>query len=517
MILGDPTLPSAAAAAGNRATLDDIFRRAVLRRPHAVALADPPNREDFTDNAPRRLTYLEADRMVSAIAERLRRLGLHTDAVVGFQLPNTVESVLMLLATLRAGMIAVPVPMLWRRIDAVAALGRIGTKILVTACRIGATAHCDLTMQIAAEIFPIRYVCAFGKKLPDGVVPFDDLFSGEDPDPAVAVERAGNPAAHLAAITFEVNADGLTPVARSHLQLIAGGLAVFLESRSEQDAVILSALPVSSFAGIALTVMPWLLTGGTLALHQPFDPMSFAAQRRAHRCETVILPGPLVARLAEAGLLAGEDGLKSIVGLWRAPEHLAASSAWRETIGLIDVQAFGEIGLLAARRGTSGKPAPIGFGSIGAPRGSPNAVPVAEVARTDTGTVALRGPMVPAHAFPPGAERGALPHLKTDREGFVDTGYPCRSERDIRALVVTGSPTGIVGVGGYRFVLREVVETVERLEAGATFAVLPDALTGHRLAGSAPDRAAVEHRLAALSVNALIAGAFRERGRATAA
>ena len=68
------------------ATLDDLFRRAAARRPDALALVDPPDRDSFTDGAPRRLTYAQADRVVSAIAARLRTLGLPTDAVVGIQL-----------------------------------------------------------------------------------------------------------------------------------------------------------------------------------------------------------------------------------------------------------------------------------------------------------------------------------------------------------------------------------------------------------------------------------------------
>src|ERR1700710_2978337 len=102
-------------------TLDDLFRRAAERRPDAIALADPPNRESFTDGAPHRLTYAEADRAISAIASRLRQLRLQTDSIVGIQLPNTVESVLTILGVLRAGMIAAPLPLLWRRKDAVAA------------------------------------------------------------------------------------------------------------------------------------------------------------------------------------------------------------------------------------------------------------------------------------------------------------------------------------------------------------------------------------------------------------
>jgi len=101
MILGDPKIEGIPAT-----TLDDLFRRAAMRRPDAIALADPPNRETFTDGAPRRLTFAEADRAISAIASQLRQLRLQTDSIVGVQLPNTVESVLTILGVVRAGMIA---------------------------------------------------------------------------------------------------------------------------------------------------------------------------------------------------------------------------------------------------------------------------------------------------------------------------------------------------------------------------------------------------------------------------
>ena len=113
------------------------------------------------------------------------------------------------------------------------ALSRIGAKALITCGHVGSFNHCQLAMRVAAEVFSIRYVCGFGADLPDGVVPFDDLFTAEklDPVPPLDRERQSNPAAHLAAITFDVGEDGVVPVARSHLQLLAGGLGVLLESR----------------------------------------------------------------------------------------------------------------------------------------------------------------------------------------------------------------------------------------------------------------------------------------------
>ncbi len=489
-------------------TLDDLLRRAAARRPDALALADPPNRENFTDGPPRRLTYAEVDRIVSAIASRLRALGLQTDAQVGIQLPGTVESVLTVLGVVRAGLIAVPVPLLWRRADAVDALGHLGVKVIVTTSRIGDFDACGMAVEVAAEIFSIRHVCAFGSNRNDGVIAFDELLDGDAGEPLPEIHHDGNPAAHVALATFDVTPAGPIAVARNHAELIAGGLATLLEGGIAPDARILGCCAAGSFAGFALTVMPWLLSGGTLSLHHGFDPDAFATQCREDRCDTVIVPGTLVPQLAEAGLLAHAE-LKNVLAVWRAPERCAASPAWRHpSASLTDMLVFGETALIGSRRGGDGVAVPLPAKAALAPRGSAHAVPISYLARTASGTLALRGPMVPRAPFPPGAERLAAPHLKADPEGFVDTCHPCRIDRAAGTVAVTGPPPGVVGVGSYRFVLGDLERLVERASPGAFVTALPDALSGHRLAGSGGG-SDVRTSLAGLGVNALVADAFR--------
>ena len=518
MILGQSSAKyMASAASAGRATLDDMFRRAAARRPRAIALMDAPNRISFTDGAPRKITYAEADRVVSAMAGRFHRMGLLADSIVGVQLPNTVESVLTFLGLLRAGLIVAPIPQLWRNADVVATLSRLGAKALVTTRRVGEVTHGELAVRSAAEIFPIRYVCAFGANVPDGVIPLDDLFTLEKLDPLPAIERAVNPAAHLAVITWDVSTDGLVPVARNHLELLAAGLAVILEGRIAQDASILSAITLSSFAGIALGIVPWLVSGGTLSLHQPFEADVFAQQWREHQSQTVIVPGQIVPRLADAGLLSGANGsgrtgLKSIVAAWRTPERITASPVWRDqSVALIDAYIFGETALFAAARGASGRATPIVIGPISAPRGAAGAVLVADIQRTPAGTVAMRGPMVPRFPFPSGAERGSAPFLKVGADGLIDTGYTCRIDRETQCIVVTGPPPGIVSFGGYRFALRELQDLLTRAGDGSALTALPDALGGQRLAGTAPDRDRIREQLTTLGANPLIVDAFRER------
>ncbi len=433
-------------ADGNRTTLDDLFRRAGVRHPDAIALCDPPNRDSFTGGAPRRLTFGEADRAISAFAARLRGFGLQADTVVALQLPNTVESIIALLGVLRAGMIAVPLPLLWRQHDMVAALRNIGAKAIVTAARIGAVAHAELATQVAAELFPVRFICGFGRDLPDGVVPLDDIFSAGASDFVAPPPRPGNAAAHVAVVTFDVGGDNVVPVARNHIELIAGGLGPFRETGATPDAPILSPIPLGSFAGVAVTLMPWLLGGGTLHLHHAFDPAVLAAQSHDQIGGSIVLPGPALMPLAEAGHL--DLTSKTIVALWRSPGRLAGTASWLGDAALVDVASFGEAGLIAARRDDDGKPAAIACGPIGA-------APVIETSRTAAGTVGLRGAMVPGHGFP----RAAEPHLAADLEGFVDTGFACRLERD--RLVVTAPPSSIISVGGYRFLKAHIDAVVE--------------------------------------------------------
>ena len=266
MILDDPRGGPATTRIGGRATLDGLLRQAARRRPDDVALLDPPNRESFTDGKPRRPHLCAGGSHGLGHRRKASPHGARTDAIVGIQIANTVESVLTLLGVLRAGLIAMPLPLLWRRAESVAALGRVGASALIVSGRIGAADHSDLAMRVAAEVFPIRHVGGYGRNLPDGLLPFDDLFSAEtlDPIPSFEEERAGalGPAAHLAVITWDVCADGLVPVARSHAELIAGGLAVVLESRLAQNAVLLSTLTLSSFAALATAVVPWLAARG---------------------------------------------------------------------------------------------------------------------------------------------------------------------------------------------------------------------------------------------------------------
>jgi hypothetical protein len=488
-------------------TLDGLFRRILGRQPNALALVDPADKQRVTAQPQKRLTYAEADQAISALAAHFIETGLPANSVIAIQLPNTVEFVLTVLAAHRAGLVVALLPQLWRQAELTVALNRTGARAIVTTSRIDGVSHADLAMNAAAEAFSIRHVCGFGNDLPEGMASLDTVMAG-----APAASSIPQDARRAAIVSFDVSSDGLRAVARTHLSVIAGGLVTFLESGMPQGATILSALGPSSFASLASTLVPWLLSGGTLVLHHPFDGDVFERQVNEQACNVLVAPAPLALRFAESGTLAQMPTLRNIVGLWRAPEQVASSEPWPSGQSrLTDIYLFGEAGLFGARRGDDeGAPAQILPGPYGAPRAVANSAVAGEILLTPKGTLGLRGPMVPVAAYAPAVPASNLLAAQPPMD-YVDTGYAARQDRSTGAILITAPPFGIMAVGGYRFLAQDLQEWAKRLGQGAMLTALPDRLCGHRLAGRANNNARAREALAELGLNPLMVEAFRDR------
>lgn len=489
-------------------TLDTLFKRILSRQPHALALVDPANKPRITGEAPRRLTYAQADKMISSLAAHFIESGLPANSVIAVQLPNTVEFALTVLAAFRAGLVVAVLPLLWRQAELTMALNRTAARAIVTSSRVDGILYSDLAMNAAAEAFSIRHVCGFGTDLPEGMFSLDDAMSRESTTTRAVIQDGRK----AALISFDVTADGFRPVPRAHLSLIAGGLAMSLESDVPQGATVLSAFAPMSFAGLASSLVVWLLSGGTLVLHHPFDEEVLEQEINEHACDTLIVPAQLALRLDELDLGARMPSLRNVIGLWRAPEQVASSASWStQQATLTDVYLFGEAGLFSARRiAEDGSPAGIKPGPHGAPRELPGTSIAGEILLTPRGTLGLRGPMVPVAAYaPPSPPSDSL--IAAPPRDFVDTDYAARLDRATGAINITAPPSGIMAVGGYRFLAQDLQEWARRLGQGALLTALPDRLSGHRLAGRAHDNGRARDALAELGLNPLMVEAFRDR------
>ena len=491
-------------------TLDGLFRRVLGRQPEALALVDPADKMRITVTPPKQLTFAQAERAIAALTAHFIESGLPANSVIAVQMPNTVEFMLTVLAAHRAGLIVALLPQLFRQAELTMALNRTGARAIVTSSRIDGVSHADLAMNAAAEAFSIRYVGGFGNDLPEGMVALDDVMDAEF-EPPVDVPQD---ARRAAIISFDVTADGFRAVPRTHLNLISGGLGIFLESGLPQGATILSALAPSSFASMASSLVTWLLSGGVLALHHPFDSDVLERTINEQACDVLVAPAPLAQRLADAGLLDRTPTLRHVLGLWRAPEQVASSAVWdTPQADFTDLYLFGEAGLFGARRGADGVPVTIMPGSYGAPRAVASSSIAGEILITPKGTLGLRGPMVPVLAYAASSEPShSLVAAKP--VDYVDTGFAARLDRSSGAICITAPPNGVMAIGGYRFLAQDLTEWARRLGQHAMLTALPDRLSGYRLAGRASDNARARDALTELGLNPLMVEAFRDRAAA---
>jgi hypothetical protein len=209
----------------------------------------------------------------------------------------------------------------------------------------------------------------------------------------------------------------------------------------------------------------------------------------------LVAPAALALRFAESGMLGQMPALRNVIGLWRAPEQVTSSELWPGgQTRMTDIYLFGEAGLFGARRGDDGAPTPILPGPYGAPRAVAGSSVAGEVLLTPKGTIPSSHLLV------------AQPPLD-----YVDTGYAARLDRSTGAILITAPPSGIMAVGGYRFLSQDLQEWAKRLGQGAMLTALPDRLCGHRLAGRANNNARAREALAELGLNPLMVEAFRDR------
>ena len=425
-------------------TLDVLFKRILARKPDALALIDPSDKLRVTGQPAKRLSFAAADRAITALAAHFVDAGLPNNSVIAVQLPNTVEFMLTVLAAHRAGLVVALFPLLWRQAELTVALNRTGARAIVTSSKIDGVNHAELAMNAAAEAFSIRHVCGFGDHLPEGMASLDAALAADATIKRSVVEDGRK----AAIISFDVTGEGFRPVPRTHLHLIAGGLSLSLEADLPQGSVFMSAFAPSSFAGLSSSLVVWLLSGGTLALHHPFDGNVLDQQINEQSCDTLIAPAQLAMRLSEIDLPAPLPCLRNVIALWRAPEQVASSPAWADQqAALTDIYLFGEAGLFGARRGEDGTPAPVRPGMHGAPREVPGSSISGEIFLTPKGTLALRGPMVtPASYAPPPPPADSL--VAQPPRDFVDTDYAARLDRSTGTINITAPPSGEVPAAG---------------------------------------------------------------------
>ncbi len=442
MILDNPFGTSDSVGFNNDMTLGDIARELTHSRPQALALVDPSDRPIFTDGARRKLTWAQFDEEVARLTRRLLALQLGRDAVIAYQMPNIVETFIVFMAILRAGCIAAPLPLPWRKQELTQALAQITPRAVITTVRAGPVNHAEMLRNVCADVFSVRFVLAYGRNLPDGVVPLDDDICPIDEEPEEDLRRSHPLSEHVAVITWDSCADGMIPVARSHTALIALGLSHVLETGIGGGDILATAQLHSGIAGLGLGFVTTLLAGASLVLNQPFSSRGFAGTLITENVTHALLPGMALQAMLEATRLPNRP-LKSVTALWRPADSATMLSRFDPHMALADAVAFGEMGVTVRKRQIITQPTLLRSGTVMAGESGPALI---SLRGSKNATLEISGPMVPHATLPVPSSSLVLP---LDDQGWLDTGFGVRENNGILAL--TGERSGVISIGGLSF------------------------------------------------------------------
>ena len=385
--------------------------------------------------------------MIAGLAARLRRLGLPTDRR-RHPLPNTVERD-GLLAVLRAGLIAAPLPLLGGTPTAAGARP-LGARAMSPR---RASAHRCLRARHAGRVRGVSDPPSLRVRhdLPDGVIALDDLFSE-----AATRSRPRSSAPATPRLTSRWSPSTSRPTALCRSRAATPSFrrrpAALLEagSRRTPDPRRLRRRPARrARARSDALAVDRRHAGRCITLR-----CRRCLSRRARRAlRTVVVPGPLVPRFARGGPAGSRRTAQRARGLARArapgcEPGLAASGA-----GLVDVLRVRRDRAGGSRRAADGRPAATPAAVV-APRGAPKDVPSprSRAPRPARSRCAVRW----CRATLPARRRTARQPLskRHRRPGRHRLRLPARSHaghpRGHR------SAAGVVSVGGYRFALSEL-------------------------------------------------------------
>ena len=89
-------------------TLHSMLRQHAAEHPELLAVADQPNRDVLTGDAPLRLSFAELNRATDNLAHQLLQAGVKSNDAILVQLPNIAELVMAYLAASKIGAIISP-------------------------------------------------------------------------------------------------------------------------------------------------------------------------------------------------------------------------------------------------------------------------------------------------------------------------------------------------------------------------------------------------------------------------
>ncbi|MBI9090686.1 MAG: acyl--CoA ligase [Desulfobacterium sp.] len=247
--------------------LHDHFLKSAEKDPDRICVVDPPNRMELNGVAPERLTYREFARAVDAVAEGLVNLGVKKDDIIMVQLPNTWELAMLYLAVARSGAIISPAPVLWREAEMGYIAQTTEAKLFITVEEFNNFNHRAMGESIRSNNPGM-----------DKVVTLEEIRAMVDGPVTGLLDEIPVDANDIFTICWTSGTEARSKGCPLSHNNWAGMARVQDAAGFQPGDVMMTAGPLVNMGAVGTVLIPWMVLGGTLVLHHPFDPVGFMTQ-----------------------------------------------------------------------------------------------------------------------------------------------------------------------------------------------------------------------------------------------
>ena len=329
-------------------TLCDLLLHWSERRANELAVVDPPNKFEISGCRPEQWTWCELLNHVGRYAAVLQAQGLRKDDILVMQLPNCVEQHAIYLACAISGIVVSPVPVQYRAHELSHVMDITKAKLVITTQHVGQFKAAQLWTEIAHQFASLQTILSLGENLPRGVLSLSHLLLQTplwDTARIRAHLKANGVTAHdVLTICWTSGTEAKSKgVPRNHNEWLIVGRSVSQAGELKEGARLLIPFPFVNMAGVSTSLAAWILMGGTLHHHHPFDLTVFIEQLRAFPMDySVAPPAVLNLLIKEPERMAGVNFSRlKRVGSGGGPLSEWMVTAMKQTFDIEVVNYFG--------------------------------------------------------------------------------------------------------------------------------------------------------------------------------
>ena len=281
-------------------TVHELLWKNTAAHPELLAVADQPNRADWTDGGPLRLSYAELSAASTNLACELMDRGIGAGDAVVVQLPNITELVVVYFACSMAGVIVSPVPVQYGQHELQLAARTLSPSAVIST---GHIKEITLAKNARGAMSEDVQVLAFGEEPAPGItrLQLDTVFREQNESRVrTHIVDSEIDANTILTICWTSGTTG-TPkgVPRSHNMWMATGRTSADAGQYRKGDRVLNPFPLVNMAALGGFFFPFNLFGCSLILHHPFDPPVFLKQMETEKITFTIAPPAVLNQMAK--------------------------------------------------------------------------------------------------------------------------------------------------------------------------------------------------------------------------